>query len=276
MSNLIKYESYSLETAESETEDSEKSGNQSQFWKPPVGKTVIRVLPPLLGTRWNKAKNAPSPFRIAYQHFIRIPVQGGVKTLSFVCPRLQSQIDKLKPHACPACAKADELFASGNPADAELGKDLNAKRQVYMNIILRADEERGVLPYACGKSVHDQLLALRTENDASFCDPINGFDVTLKRVGKGMNDTKYNLFPSRENSPLHPDESVMAAWLSAAHDLDRYARLPTEEEMLKKLSGDEDDAPPRAAATRAPVGPRTPRRRTAADDAIDTDGHEVD
>lgn len=259
MGNIIKYGSYSLEQAEKE--QAELESGDAAFMSFKVGRNVIRILPPPVG------KN--SPFRIVYQHFFNIP--GKQEPIVFVCPRYELK----KP--CPVCAEADRLKSTGNPVDEERADGLYARRRIYCNAINRAEPEKGPRIAAFGKTVHEPLLALRKneEEGGDYTNPENGFDVVVNRTGTGKNDTKYVVTPSRTNTPLASTPEQMQDWIDTQHNLERYAKCPTEQELNKLLFG--EAGPPQAAQqTTAPAQSGGTRvRRTAMDAAIDAEGQEV-
>lgn len=257
MGNLVKYGEWSADEAEKEKEDLAKSGTGAEFMKLAVGRNVVRVLPPALGKK--------TPFKVFYQHFINVP--GQTNAVSFACPRMEAK------RYCPACEKADALRATGNPADYDLAGQLFAKRRVFVNVIDRKNPESGPKILAFGKTVHEQMLALRTDEDAGgdYTHPANGFDLVIEREGTGKNDTSYKVFPARKQSALGNDE-----WIMMQHNLDAYARVPSQEELERMIKGQ----PSGSSGTRPAAGgggrPAGGKRRTAADDAIDTTGEEVD
>jgi hypothetical protein len=251
MSNLAKYGSFSLEQAAHEAEESERASTGADFFKVPTGECVIRILPPRIGKT--------SPFRVVYQHFIEVP--GASSNVNFTCPRMQAKTDRVPARYCPACAKADELRERGSPTAYDLAGTFLPRRRIFANIIFRGDPERGVLIFPFGKQIHDQLLALRGNKDAGgdFCDPTeNGFDIVLNRTGTGLK-TEYKVFPARKLSPLAEDSETASAWLESMHDLDRYARIPTDEELRALTT--QVGATTGASGQAAPTG----RKKTAAD-----------
>lgn len=263
MGNLVKYGSYEIDEARREKEELEAGGG-ADFMKLKVGRNVVRFLPPPVGKR--------TPFRVIYQHFITLP--GATGPVSFVCPKME------KKGPCPACQRAEEMRNSGNPADADLASDLFARRRVFANVIDRGEPEKGPRILAFGKTVHEQLVAMRDDEDAGgdYTNPEDGFDVIIKRVGTGKNDTKYSVSPARENTPLAKTAEQMQEWIDAQHNLENYARVDSPEDLRKKMGGEPSDGAPRTAATgrsRPSNGTRPQRRRSAEDDAIETDGEEV-
>lgn len=264
---LVKYGSYSVEQAQKDREEAARSGGSADFWRVPSGKSSVRFLPPRVGRT--------DVFRVQYQHFIRVP--GATNVVSFVCPRMQAKQDKITSRFCPACQKLDQLREDGSPGALDQAKDMEPKRRVLTNIIFRGDPERGVLIWGFGKQVQDQLVALRDDQDSGgdWSDPIRGFDIVVEKTGQGIK-TEYKILPARKITRLADDET-MNAWLDSMHDLDRHARIPSDEEIRRLTGGGGRDRPRDDDRVPAAVrGAPQQRRRTAADDAIDTDGEVVD
>lgn len=252
MSNLAKFGDFSIEAAAKAREESERATTGAEFFKSPAGESSVRFLPPMVGKS--------DPFRVVYQHFIEIP--GAKSSISFVCPRMQAKTDNLGPRYCPACAKADELRERGGPVAYDLAGNFLPRRRIFANIIFRGSPERGVLIFPFGKQIHDQLLALRDNRDAggNFCHPIDGFDIVISRSGTGMK-TEYKVYPSRKLSKLADDVETMNAWLESMHDLDRYARIPSEDELRQLTT--------QVGAVTVDNARPTGRKRTAADSIED-------
>lgn len=217
-SNIVKWGDYNLDEAEKELEDLEKSGG-AEFMKLGVGKNIVRFLPPALGKK--------SPFRVIHEHFIKRP-HGDVR---FTCPRMEVK----KP--CIVCAKADKLKATGQDSDFELAKDLFPKRRVYANVIDRAHPDSGPKVLAFGKMIHEDLIKLRKNEDwgGDFTHPETGFDVVIERKGSGKNDTEYTVSPRKQTKLENFD------WIQMQHDLERYAKVLTEEQIREKLAGKQED-----------------------------------
>lgn len=246
MSNLKKFAEFTIEDAEQAEEELAKFGSPD-FFKPQTGRNVVRFLPALAGEKWAVQ---------VMQHFVTPP--GGGKSIGFVCPRVHA-----KRH-CPACAKADQLRASGNPNDSETAKQLAPKPRIFANIVDRKNPEKGVQVFPFPKQVFDQLLAIRKNETAGgdFTNPgPRGFDISIEKKGQGI-DTEYKVLAARDETPLGNDE-----WLEQLHDLKRYAIPDTEENLNKRLSGGNTRGGGGRAA--AELGPSKGRARNAADDMVD-------
>jgi hypothetical protein len=256
MANLQKFGEYALDTAieEQEALDAESSG---EFMKLAVGRNVIRILPPLRG------KN--SPFRTTYQHYIDTADGKWV----FTCPRVEAK------KRCPVCERAQAMRASGNPADREQAYDLLPKRRVFCSVINRAEPDKGPMVLGFGKTIHEQLVALRRDEDTGgdFTHPTNGIDVVIDRAGSGKTDTRYTVNLARRTSPIHSDAAQVAAWADAMPDLDNFARLPSDEELLEKMEAvfGPGASQPQQRQRPAPKSRSQERRHTAQDDVQDAE-----
>lgn len=249
MTNLVNYGSYSEEAAKAESEELAKSGGD--FFKFEVGKNVMRFLPPPAGPN--------SPFAVVWQHFVQLP--GMTNAASFNCPL------KMAGKPCPVCSKVSALRSSGNPADYDLAGTYLPRTRVYASGIARADEAAGPRVVAFGKSIHEELVKIREDGD--FTHPLEGFDITVDRVGTGKMDTQYSVRAARQNSKLAADVETMNAWIEAQPDVRQFARVPTIDEIRKILSlspSDDTGAERGAARQLAPTGATGKPRRTAADD----------
>lgn len=216
MSNIVKWGSYDAETAQEEK--SQMDSSSTEFFKVKVGKSVVRFLPPPLGKK--------SPFRVVWTHYINLP--GSKDPISFACPMREAN------RSCPVCQKAEGFKRSGNDADFKKALDLFPKRRVYANIVDREHPEKGVQVFGFGKTIHEALAKIRADEDAGgdFTNPDTGFDIIVEREGTGKNDTNYTVMAARKQSKLGDYELI-----SQQHDLERFAKVLSEEEILTKLSG---------------------------------------
>lgn len=232
----LEFGDFTMEDAEEEQKAAEAATGGGKILKLKPGKTVLRVVPPLKGQKL---------FRVAYVHYLDIP---GVGRVSFNCPRLMAK------RPCATCTTEQKLLATGQDIDYRKARKLKAKRQVFINVIERADEERGPRPFRFGKTIEDNLTEIRQDEDdgGNFSHPIEGFDLKFIRKGEGANDTEYKVTVTGPMPKLlHEDEAVMREWIENQPDLSRYLRVLTDEQIEKKLRGedindddeDEDDEP---------------------------------
>lgn len=191
-------------------------GGKADFLKLVVGRNTVRFLPPLTG---------PSPLVVTSQHFIERPAGKVV----FVCPRVMAG------QPCPACQKAEQLKATGKPADREAAGALFARQRIFANVIDRAHPEKGPVVFGFGKTVFEQLISLRKDPDVGdFTRPgPDGFDIIIDRKGTTKNDTEYTVRPSVKNCALG-DLGV----IQMQHDLSSYSRVDSWDDIVARLKGE--------------------------------------
>jgi hypothetical protein len=137
-----------------------------------------------------------------------------------------------------------------------------------------------------GKKVYDPLVSMRqdTRGGGDYTDPVNGFDVIIKRTGGQKTNTDYEVLADRSNSQLADTVEQMNAWIMGQPDLTAYMGVPTPEEIRdmfnEALHGPQQqgaapvDAPQIGGATQPPpqqpAQPRAAPQRTAQDAVMDT------
>ena len=253
MSNIVKYEDFTLEDAQSAEEELERLNPSDELRKLKPGNHRMRFLPGIAGQF--------KPMVMVQEHWTD-DVNG--KRIMFVCPRAHAHRD------CPECNVAARLSASENRRDNSRAYDHKPKLAVFSNVIYRPQEELGPRIYRFGKMVYDELVALRQNEDAggNFTDITKaGFDVIITRTGTGQNDTEYKAAAAREFSPLSANEEEVKRWMAGLNDLRRKARVLDErdlENLLKGRSGDGDDR-------RQARGAVASGGRRASDDLVDSD-----
>ena len=219
MSNLQKHGTFDIDAALADQQEASK-GN-ADYFKFKAGQNVIRFLPPIVGQS--------SPFAVLYQHWVTLP--DGSRT-SLNCSRMMAK------QRCPACEEMDRLARSGNDVDFKASNDWKPKLRIKANIIDRDNEEVGVQVVEFGKSILDQLVAIRKDARAGgdFTDIEDGFDIIVTKRGEGVK-TEYAVLASRESTALHDDAEVSSGWLDNQHDLSRARYVPSYEEAFARLSG---------------------------------------
>lgn len=271
--SLVNYGSYEMDAAREEKEDLDKSGGGA-FFKFADGRNKVRFLPPPIGKR--------SPFVVTYQHYVQIP-PGSDNGMSFNCPRMMAK------RPCPICQLIDQMKGTGAKADFDIADKMKARARVYANIIERKAPEAGPQVVAFGKKIHEQLVALRENEDAGgdFTHPIEGFDIIVEKAGKMLNTT-YKVMADRNSSKLGDME-----WIDQQTDLDRFGIVQPYEEIAEKIREEGYEVGggrQRAAAAAAPAGrsrgvrpqetrqaaPAARRGRNAEDDMVDTDDEDDD
>lgn len=194
------------------------SGGGGGFWSPPVGKSVIRIMP--------EVGNMSFFFQPVGKHNL---TPDGKK--SVYCPDFTSEGEL----PCPVCEFVDDLKSSGDSASKKLAGQLARRRSFWMNVIVRGAEEKGPQIFTPGVTVMGFISAIIADPDYGLITDVNeGFDITIEREGKGL-DTEYQVRARRNPSPLSDDPDEVEKWLSKARDLS-FAELSEDPEEDKELS----------------------------------------
>ena len=148
---------------------------------------------------------------------------------------------------CPFMEKYEELKSSKDEDDKELAKLLVPRRRYIIGGIIYADEkgtkvdydgqDKGVLITG---SIYQDIIDLYLDEDEAgdMTDPINGYDIKIKRSGSGKMDTTYSVTQCK---PTKLDKKF-----SGQIDLEKIVRDniksydELEEELNKFLNEDHD------------------------------------
>ena len=226
--NLQAYGTFDLGALEKQdAQISATSGGGADFMKLVPGKNTVRFLPPAAGA--GSLEAFITPFIVVNEHFI----EGADKRrIRFACPRL------MEKKSCPACAEFQRLQQTHNPIDREKSWNFKPSLRIYVNVIDRSQPDSGPRILAFGKTIWDGLKRIRTDQDegGDFTDCSDeGFDIVIHREGTGKTDTKYTVRPARNDSGLGVDISV----LENQWDLQNYTKVPTLDEVISWMSGEE-------------------------------------
>jgi len=185
---------------------------KSVFWKPSVGKQVVRVVP----SKYNK-KN---PFTEMYFHY-------GIGKNTMVSPINWGDKD-------PIVEFAKQLRTTSDKENWRLAKKLDPKMRIFVPVIVRGEESEGVKLWQFGKELYMDFLNLADNEDVGdFTDVMSGRDITLTTVGPEVTGTNYNkttIMPKVKETLLADDKATIEALLE---------NQPNPMEVFKKYSYDE-------------------------------------
>jgi len=189
-----------------------RKNSSVQLWKPGVGEHKVRGLP------W---KSTPDGMPFQEKFFYYIGNNPGILT-----PNQFGKPD-------PIHDLIRKLYSSGKPEDRLLAKKLQPKMRAYMPVVVRGQEDKGVLVWSFGKIVYQRLLGFFTDEDVGdILDPEAGFDLKVsisQQPGKQYQDTVVD--PSRKSSQLSGDAEQMKKWLDATPNLEDMYRLKSVSEI---------------------------------------------
>lgn len=165
------------------------------YWTPPEGNNLIRILPP----RDDHPDNT-------YYWWVATHGKLPGANRPVLCN------NKMYDEPCAACALGNSLWNSGRKDDA---RKFFASWRAFANIlVLNRDgsvpEDAEVKVWGMPKTVMESLQAKlkeRPKNERGVSNVIDGFNIKVRRTGKGTEDTKYEI-DAQDNPSDLPDEAV--------------------------------------------------------------------
>ena len=193
-------------------------GNKNLFWKPSVGKQLIRVVP----SKYNKA----NPFTemmfyygIGSKRVMASPANWGDKD--------------------PIMEFAKQLRGTNDKENWRLAKKLDAKVRVFAPIVVRGQEDEGVKLWQFGKEVYQEFLNMAADEEiGDFTDIAQGRDIKLTTVGPEVTGTPYNktsIGPSLKTSALADSEDTVQSLLENQADPMKVFKPLSYDEMKTAL-----------------------------------------
>ena len=196
-----------------------KSGIEQ--WYPKPGENAVRILP----ATWPDAEH------YGYDVFVHSYI--GSSGSTYICP------NKTFGKPCAACDEAKELKAAG---EEEASKAMAAKKKTIVYLLDR-DERKPtprvwVMSWNQDKEIQDNAIIKRTNTTLFLDDEDKGWDLFIKRTGKGLN-TRYSYVVDRDPSPIDEDprtQDEILAYIdeNPIPDLLKYA---DNETIAKALDG---------------------------------------
>lgn len=179
-----------------------KKGGQSggvdrkkNFWKPSVGKQIIRIVP--------SAYDKENPFKEMYFHY-------GIGKRTISSPMNWGEKDPIKEFA-------QQLYQTQDKENFKLAKKLQPKMRVLVPVIVRGEEHLGVRLWEFGKGIYMEFLSLADDEDiGDFTDILEGRDITVDTVGPDVTGTAYNKSSVRvkpKTTPLAESKTQIKEWL---------------------------------------------------------------
>jgi len=189
-----------------------KTDYSTIFWNPKVGKHQIRIVP--------SAYDSKNPFKELKFYY-------GITNKVMISPSNFGEKD-------PIALFASKLREEYNKENFVLAKKLDPKNRVFVPVVVRGEEDKGVRLWQFGKQVYEELLALAVDDEiGDYTDIVNGRDLTVETVGPESTGTPYNKSSVRvrlKSTPLSEDKDEAQAWLD---------NQPNPVELFKRYTFDE-------------------------------------
>jgi hypothetical protein len=213
--NVIKQR---LDSLNKQSNNSGGGNSKNLFWKPSVGKQLIRVVP----SKYNKA----NPFtEMMFYYGI-----GSKRVMA--SPQNWGEKD-------PIVEFAKQLRNTSDKENWRLAKKLDAKVRTFAPIIVRGQESEGVKLWQFGKEVYQEFLNMAADDEiGDYTDIVGGRDIKLTTVGPEVTGTPYNktsIGPSLKITPLSTEEDVVNTLLNDQADPMKVFKPLSYDEMKEAL-----------------------------------------
>ena len=204
---------------EMQSQTSNNSGGGKQlFWKPSVGKQVVRVVP----NKYNKEfpfTEMKFYYGIGSKRVMASPSNWGEKD--------------------PIMEFAKQLRQTNDRENWRLAKKLDPKTRIFTPIVVRGEESEGVKLWQFGKEVYQGFLNMAADDEiGDYTDMAQGRDIKLTTVGPEVTGTPYNktsIGPSLKTSPIAEDSAVVKSCLEEQADPMKVFKPLSYDEMKEAL-----------------------------------------
>jgi hypothetical protein len=225
-----------LDTLQSKPQGGQKTDYSLIYWRPTVGKQQIRIVP--------SAYDASNPFTELKFYY-------GITNKVMISPTNFGDKD-------PIALFAGKLREGEyNKENYVLAKKLDAKNRIFVPVVVRGEEDKGVRLWQFGKLVYEELLALAVDDEiGDYTDIVGGRDLTVETVGPEATGTPYNKSSVRvrlKTSPLSEDAALVEKWTNEQPNpkgdlFKRYSFDEMKVALEKWLSPEDEDSEEIAAA----------------------------
>ena len=216
---------------EMQSQTNNSGGNSKQlFWKPSVGKQVVRVVP----NKYNKEfpfTEMKFYYGIGSKRVMASPSNWGDKD--------------------PIMEFAKQLRQTNDKENWRLAKKLDPKTRIFAPVVVRGEEGEGVKLGQFGKEVYQEFLNMAADDEiGDYTDIAGGRDIKLTTVGPESTGTPYNktsIGPSLKTSPISDDSAVVEKLLNEQADPMKVFKPLSYDEMKEALQewlapeGDEEE-----------------------------------
>ena len=187
------------------------------FWRPTVGKQQIRIVP--------SKHNANNPFTELKFYY-------GITNKVMLSPLNFGEKD-------PIALFASKLREEYTKENYVLAKKLDAKNRIFVPVVVRGEEDKGVRLWQFGKTVYEELLALALDDEiGDYTDIVSGRDLTIETVGPEATGTQYNKSSVRvrlKQTQLSDDAAQVETWTTTQPDPKAEFKKFTFDEMKSAL-----------------------------------------
>jgi hypothetical protein len=200
----------------------EKIDYTTIFWKPKLGKQVVRILP--------RKSNKDFPFSEVSFH------QYNIFKKNVYCLENFGEKD-------PVVQLVRELYDENTESSKELARKLKPRLKYFAQVLVRGEEGLGARLWEFNKTTYEKLLSIMADDDfGDVSDVTQGTDLTVEgyndviKIGKrDVNYIAVNITPKRNISPISEDASLVEKVLGTQKEITEVYKKYSYDEVKKML-----------------------------------------
>lgn len=200
----------------------EKVDYATLFWKPKLGKQVVRILP--------RKANKDFPFSEVSFH------QYNIFKKSIYCLENFGEQD-------PVTQLVKELYNENTEDSKDLAKKLRPRTKFFAQVLVRGEENLGARIWEFNKTTYEKLLSIMADEDfGDIADVTEGTDLTIEgyndviKIGKrDVNYVAVNITPKRNISPISEDAALVQRVLENQKEITEVYKKYTYDEIKTML-----------------------------------------
>jgi len=200
----------------------EKIDYTTIFWKPKLGKQVVRILP--------RKTNKDFPFAEVSFHQYNIFKKNVYSLENF------GEKD-------PVVQLMKELYDENTEESKELARKLRPRTKYFAQVLVRGEEGMGARLWEFNKTTYEKLLSIMADEDfGSIDDVTQGTDITVEgyndviKIGKrDVNYIAVNVTPKRNISAISEDAELVKKVLENQKEITEIYKKYSYDEIKKML-----------------------------------------
>lgn len=200
----------------------EKIDYTTIFWKPKLGKQVVRILP--------RKSNKDFPFSEVSFH------QYNIFKKNVYCLENFGEKD-------PVVQLVRELYDENTESSKELARKLKPRVKYFAQVLVRGEEGLGARLWEFNKTTYEKLLSIMADDDfGDVSDVMQGTDLTVEgyndviKIGKrDVNYIAVNITPKRNISPISEDAALVEKVLENQKEITEVYKKYSYDEVKRML-----------------------------------------
>lgn len=200
----------------------EKIDYTTIFWKPKLGKQVVRILP--------RKTNKDFPFAEVSFHQYNIFKKNVYSLENF------GEKD-------PVVQLMRELYDENTEESKDLARKLRPRTKFFAQVLVRGEEGMGARLWEFNKTTYEKLLSIMADDDfGDVSDVTEGTDLTVEgyndviKIGKrDVNYVAVNVTPKRNITPISEDATLVQKVLENQKEITEIYKKYSYDEIKKLL-----------------------------------------